>query len=68
VQKSDPNSLALKDKADRDLTSAAQSELKRFGCYDAKVDGNWGWKSQMALKAFGERAGGAWPTSLGENS
>jgi hypothetical protein len=61
VQKSDPHSLALEDKADRDLTSAAQSELKRLGCYDAKV-GRWelGPESQAALKAFGERAGGAW--------
>lgn len=51
---------ALAGMADGDLTSAAQSELKRLGCYDAKVDGNWGRKSQAALKAFGERAGGAW--------
>jgi hypothetical protein len=51
---------ALEGMADRDLTSAAQSELKRLGCYNAKVDGNWGRKSQAALKAFGERAGGTW--------
>jgi hypothetical protein len=50
----------LEGMTDGDLTSAAQSELKRLGCYNAKVDGNWGRKSQAALKTFGERAGGTW--------
>lgn len=42
------------------LNAVAQGELKRLGCYDAKVDGKWGRKSQAAVKAFGERAGSAW--------
>ena len=51
---------ALEGLAGRDLTSAAQSELKRLGCYEAKIDGKWGRKSQAAVKTFGERAGGKW--------
>jgi hypothetical protein len=51
---------ALEGMDTTDLNSAAQSELKRLGCYDAKIDGKWGPKSQSAAKAFGERAGGAW--------
>ncbi len=42
------------------LNAVVQGELKRLGCYEAKVDGKWGRKSQAAVKAFGERAGGAW--------
>ncbi len=50
----------LEGLAGSDLNSAAQSELKRLGCYEAKIDGKWGRKSQAAVEAFGERAGGAW--------
>ena len=51
---------ALEGLAGRDLNSALQGELKRLGCYDAKVDGKWGRKSEAAVEAFGQRAGGAW--------
>ena len=43
-----------------DLNSALQSELKRLGCYEAKIDGKWGRKSEAAVEAFSERAGRAW--------
>lgn len=51
---------ALEGLTGADLNSAAQGELKRLGCYDAKVDGKWGRKTEAAVKAFGERAGGEW--------
>ena len=51
---------ALEGLTGADLNSAAQGELKRLGCYDAKVDGKWGRKSEAAVKAFGERVGGEW--------
>jgi hypothetical protein len=51
---------ALESLTGADLTSAAQGELKRLGCYRAKIDGKWGGRSEAALKAFGARASGAW--------
>lgn len=51
---------ALGDLAAADVTSAAQSELRRLGCYEAKVDGKWGHKSRAAWMRFSERAGGTW--------
>jgi hypothetical protein len=40
-----------------DLKSAVQRELTRLGCYEARIDGRWGRKSQAAVKAFNERSG-----------
>jgi hypothetical protein len=40
-----------------DLKSAVQRELDRLGCYEARIDGRWGRKSQAAVKAFNERSG-----------
>jgi len=40
-----------------DLKTAAQEELKRLGCYTARVDGLWGPKSRAALADFNERVG-----------
>ena len=51
---------ALEGLTGSDLTVAVQTELKRLGCYDAKIDGKWGRKSQAAVEAFSERLGGAW--------
>ncbi len=51
---------ALEELDEDDLASAAQSELKRLGCYDARIDGKWGRKSRDALEIFGARAGGEW--------
>jgi hypothetical protein len=51
---------ALEGLVGSNLNAVAQGELKRLGCYEAKVDGKWGRKSEAAVKAFGERAGGAW--------
>jgi hypothetical protein len=58
--KTDVIDPALESLTGADLTSAAQGELKRLGCYKAKIDGKWGRKSEAALKAFGARASGAW--------
>lgn len=43
-----------------DLKTAAQEELKRLGCYTARVDGLWGPKSRAALSDFNERVGADW--------
>lgn len=51
---------ALEELDEDDLASAAQSELKRLGCYDAKIDGKWGRKSRKALEIFRGRAGSEW--------
>jgi len=51
---------ALEDMDLDDLNAAAQTELRRVGCYDAKIDGKWGRKSKAAVEAFGERTGGDW--------
>ena len=50
----------LEGLAGGDLNSAVQSELKRLGCYEAKIDGKWGRKSEAAVEAFSQRAGRAW--------
>lgn len=51
---------ALAEMDDDDLNAAAQTELRRVGCYDARIDGQWGRKSKAALEAFGERVGADW--------
>ena len=51
---------ALESLGGRDLTLAVQGELKRLGCYEAKLDGKWGRKSDAAVEAFSERAGDKW--------
>lgn len=38
------------------LIRALQTELKRVGCYDGLVDGNWGNGSRLALKRFIQRS------------
>jgi hypothetical protein len=43
-----------------DLKATVQRELLRLGCYDAKVDGRWGRKSEAAVAKFNERSGGNW--------
>lgn len=35
-----------------DLASAVQTELKRVGCYNMRVDGDWGNGSRRALSAY----------------
>ena len=51
---------ALESLGGRDLTLAVQGELKRLGCYEAKLDGKWGRKSDAAVEAFSERTGDKW--------
>ena len=51
-----------------DLPSAIQAELKRVGCYNMRVDGDWGNGSRRALSAYlekidGETDGGLEPTA-----
>jgi hypothetical protein len=36
----------------RDLATAAQAELKRVGCYQLGVDGDWGKGSRTALTSY----------------
>ncbi len=43
-----------------DLAAAAQRELAKLGCYNAKVDGVWGRQSRAAVAAFNERIVGSW--------
>lgn len=45
---------------DDDLPLAAQRELARLGCYDAKIDGVWGRKSRLAVKTISDRANRNW--------
>lgn len=51
-----------------DLPSAVQAELKRVGCYNMRVDGDWGNGSRRALSAYLEKTdsetdGGLEPTA-----
>ena len=43
------------------LTRDLQRELKRVGCYDGKIDGDWGTGSRMAMKTFTERVNATIP-------
>lgn len=43
--------------------AAVQRELARLGCYDAKIDGLWGRKSQAAVRTFNARSGANLNTS-----
>ena len=43
------------------LTRDLQRELKRVGCYDGKIDGDWGTGSRMAMKTFTERVNATLP-------
>jgi hypothetical protein len=40
----------------KDLPRAVQTELKRIGCYNMRIDGDWGNGSRRALTAYMERA------------
>jgi peptidoglycan hydrolase-like protein with peptidoglycan-binding domain len=40
------------DKSHENLVQAAQTELKRLGCYPARVDGKWGPSTRRAVKKF----------------
>jgi hypothetical protein len=44
------------DRPTRDLTSDLQRELKRVGCYDGPIDGDWGDGSRRALERFARRS------------
>lgn len=46
-----------------DLPERLQKELKRVGCYDGAVDGDWGEASEAALKNFAAHRGGALASS-----
>tara|TARA_R110002096_G_scaffold13572_11_gene47890 strand:+ start:1209 stop:3092 length:1884 start_codon:yes stop_codon:yes gene_type:complete len=54
----DPALLQEEPKADinqlskRELASAAQTELRRLGCYQMAVDGSWGRGSRTALTSY----------------
>ncbi len=41
-----------------DLKSASQRELARLGCYDARIDGLWGPKTEAAVQSFNQRMAG----------
>lgn len=41
-----------------DLAGAIQTELKRVGCYNMRVDGDWGNGSRRALSAYLEKTDG----------
>jgi hypothetical protein len=43
------------------LTRDLQRELKRVGCYDGKIDGDWGTGLRMAMKTFTERVNATLP-------
>ncbi len=47
-----------------DLASALQTELKRLGCYRARVDGTWGGGSRNALRRFIKASGETGITDL----
>jgi peptidoglycan hydrolase-like protein with peptidoglycan-binding domain len=51
---------AIASLSGRELVRTTQAELKRLGCYKAKVDGKWGRKSRNAVESFAERAGDDW--------
>jgi Caspase domain len=42
---------------DKDLARMLQAELKRVGCYQDTVDGEWSGSSRRALDAFNQNAG-----------
>ena len=43
------------DRTEGDLTRDLQRELRRVGCYDGEIDGDWGDGSRRALERFARR-------------
>lgn len=48
--------------ADADLARTQQRELARVGCYQAAIDGKWGWGSTHAMEVFNHWNGSDLPT------
>jgi len=48
----------------RDLAAQLQRELRRVGCYDGEVDGDWGEGSRTALRRFARRADVSFDTDV----
>jgi len=67
VEKTQPAArLASAKPLDEDARDALvrdlQRELKRLGCYEGEVDGDWGSGSRRAMRSFTERVNAALPT------
>lgn len=56
-----PRPQAANDEARRALARDIQKELKRVGCYDGDVDGQWNSVTRKAMGAFNERVNASLP-------
>ncbi len=57
-----PRPRAANEEARRVLARDIQTELKRVGCYDGDVDGQWNTATRKAMGAFNERVNATLPT------
>lgn len=56
-----PLPRAANEEARRALARDIQSELKRVGCYDGEIDGQWNAPTRKAMGAFNERVNATLP-------
>lgn len=56
-----PSASKIDDSARKSLTQDLQRELKRVGCYDGEINGEWSAQSRNAVKAFTDRVNATLP-------
>lgn len=56
-----PTAKAGSEEAQRTLARSLQKELKRVGCYDGEINGNWTAASRRAMKTFTDRVNATLP-------